>query len=220
MSEIECLCFVIMPFKPELYYFYLFIKQHIEKRSGLLCERADAQYLAKPIPDKIYDYIQRADVIIADCSDSNANVFYEIGMAYALNKKVILITSDSYDKVPFDVKHYEILHYGLDEHKGFLSDLDNALDNVFSERYEKLYEAAKAIFRKYTPGKSGMASKDEFISRVKLAEPTQDLRTMDDELEMANFVLPRIVSDPSNPAVMKQVLSWLESQKRRRRRTR
>src|SRR5215212_6206618 len=98
MIDIERICFVIMPFKPELSYFYLYLKQHIEKRANFRCERADAQYLAKPIPDKIHDFIQKADVIIADCSGSNANVFYEIGMAYALNKKVILITKDAHEE--------------------------------------------------------------------------------------------------------------------------
>lgn len=75
MGDITGTCFVIMPFVPELHYFYLYFKQHIEQRHNILCERADAQILTKPILDKINDAILSADVVIADCSGRNPNIF-------------------------------------------------------------------------------------------------------------------------------------------------
>lgn len=39
MNRFERLCFVMMPFAPELHYFYLYLKQHIEKHHGIRCER-------------------------------------------------------------------------------------------------------------------------------------------------------------------------------------
>jgi hypothetical protein len=57
MSKIRPFCFVIMPFRPELHYFYLFIKRHIEDRHNIDCERGDAQILTKPILDKVSEYI-------------------------------------------------------------------------------------------------------------------------------------------------------------------
>ncbi len=65
-------CFVIMPFSPELHYFYLYLKQHIEQKHRLDCERADAQILTVPLLDKINDYISRADVIIADLQSAQS----------------------------------------------------------------------------------------------------------------------------------------------------
>jgi hypothetical protein len=139
----------MMPFVPELHYFYLYLKQHIEQHHGIQCERADAQVLTKPILDKINDFIQNANVIIADCSGRNPNVFYELGIAHAHGKKVILITKDPVQEAPSDIRHYEFIHYQLDKHVEFLERLDNALRNVFAERYESLYERAKDIFNEF-----------------------------------------------------------------------
>src|SRR5438874_6626960 len=94
MSELKYKCFVIMPFLPKLHYFYLYLKQHIERHHLIQCERADAKILTEPLLNKINDYIRNADVIIADCSERNPNVFYELGIAHAYGKKVILITKD------------------------------------------------------------------------------------------------------------------------------
>src|SRR3954452_5622402 len=95
-------CFVIMPFSVELHYFYLFLKRHIEEKHPVKCIRGDADILTVPLLDKIRSYIDTADVLIADCSGRNPNVFYELGMAHALGKKVILITKDAIEDAPTD----------------------------------------------------------------------------------------------------------------------
>jgi len=223
MSEKELLCFVIMPFEPELYYFYLYIKQHIQsRRPGFRCERADAQYLSKPIPDKINEYLQKADVMIADCSGSNANVFYEIGLAHALNRKVILIASDSETPIPFNLSHHEIIRYKLDEHIGFLDSLDKALNNVLSPKYEWLYEAAKDLFVRFkrsAPSIGEMTSKEEFISRVQRVEHSRYLQAVEKDKEFAHFALPMIVLESDKPVIMRQIVSWLKTYKRPKKRT-
>src|SRR5437588_1324515 len=139
MSDVRPKCFVIMPFKPELHYFYLYLKQHIEQTHHIECERGDAQVLTVPLLEKINDYISRADVIIADCSKRNPNVFYELGIAHAHGKEVILITGDLISEAPSDIRHFEFIRYDLDRHVEFLDRLDNALRNVFRDRYEGLF---------------------------------------------------------------------------------
>jgi len=42
--------------------------------------------------EKVWDGICAAELIIADCTQKNPNVFYEIGMAHTVGKKVVLIT--------------------------------------------------------------------------------------------------------------------------------
>ncbi|MCI0695634.1 nucleoside 2-deoxyribosyltransferase [candidate division KSB1 bacterium] len=110
MPEVKRKCFVMMPFVPELHYFYLYLKQHIEQHHGIGCERADDRILTKPFLDKINDLIRDADVIIADCSGRNPNVFYELGIAHALKKDVILITKDPVGVAPSDIRHFEFIH--------------------------------------------------------------------------------------------------------------
>ena len=212
MDEAKHTCFVIMPFVPELHYFYLYLKQHIKQRHGIHCERADAQVLTKPILDKINDFIRNADVIIADCSGRNPNVFYELGIAHANDKKVILITKDAVQEAPTDIRHYEFIHYELGRHVEFLERVDNSLRNVFAEKYESLYERAKVVFdefRQATHAHVELASKEIFLERAMTAEPTRELPSMDDALGVAEFVLPRIIADSNDVAIMSQITTWL-----------
>src|SRR5437016_11986535 len=97
-------CFVIMPFLEELHYFYLYLQKHIEEKHGLVCKRGDTDVLTVPLLNKVRDYIAEADVLIADCSGRNPNVFYELGMAHSLGKKVILITKDPIEEAPVDIR--------------------------------------------------------------------------------------------------------------------
>ena len=60
-------CFVIMPFRKELHYMYLYMKAHIEKNHNLTCERGDSSILTVSILEKILQYVKDADVLIADC---------------------------------------------------------------------------------------------------------------------------------------------------------
>jgi hypothetical protein len=60
--------------------------------------------------DRIYNQISKADVIIADMSGRNANVFYEVGYAHAIGKTNLLVTQKAED-IPFDLKHYPHIIY-------------------------------------------------------------------------------------------------------------
>ena len=95
--------------------------------------------------DKIIDSIKNADLIIADISGRNPNVFYELGIAQTLGKEVILITKDAISEVPTDIKGFEFIRYELDKDTEFLSKLDNALSNVFVKRYATLYKHAEDV---------------------------------------------------------------------------
>src|SRR5437899_3088106 len=116
-------CFVVMPFRPELNYFYLYLQQHLRKKHSLQAERGDNQVSTAPLIEKIRRQIRQADMIIGDISGDNANVFYELGLADGYGKPIILITQDPADKVATDVKHLDIIHYQLSKHVEFLDRL-------------------------------------------------------------------------------------------------
>lgn len=102
--------FVLMPFSDEFNdVFELGIKQACAA-AEVFCERVDQQIFFGNILERIYNQIGKADVVIADMTGRNANVFYEVGYAHALNKRVILITRNA-DDIPFDLKHYPHIVY-------------------------------------------------------------------------------------------------------------
>jgi hypothetical protein len=103
-------CFILMPFTDDFDDIYqLGIKQSCLD-AGAYCERVDEQIFNESILDRIYNQISKADVVIADMTNRNANVFYEVGYAHALGKTTILLTKNS-DDIPFDLKHYPHIIY-------------------------------------------------------------------------------------------------------------
>jgi hypothetical protein len=79
--------------------------------AGAYCERVDEQIFTESILERVYNQIAKADIIVADMTGRNPNVFYETGYAHALNKRTILLTQST-DDIPFDLKHYPHIVYG------------------------------------------------------------------------------------------------------------
>ncbi len=102
--------FVLMPFSQDLEPVY---RDHITKVAQLLYQkivRADDFFTTQSIMADIWNAICDSRLIIADCTSRNPNVFYEIGLAHTIGKRVILITQNK-DDVPFDLRHLRFIHY-------------------------------------------------------------------------------------------------------------
>src|SRR4051795_6436107 len=89
------------------------------------------------IMDDIARSIQRARLINADLTGRNPNVFYEVGIAHALNKQVLLMTQ-SIDDVPFDLRHRRALVYEYSPRgcKKLEKDLYDNVQNMLTYRQE------------------------------------------------------------------------------------
>lgn len=103
--------FVLMPFSKDFDDIYrLGIKETAEE-CGMIAERVDEQFYTEGMLERIYNQIEAADLIIADMTGKNANVFYEVGYAHAKQKLCILLTKEASD-IPFDLKHHQHIVYG------------------------------------------------------------------------------------------------------------
>lgn len=96
--------FVLMPFDPKFDDIYEYGIKGAANDVDAYAERVDEQYFLEGIYDRILNQINKADVIVADMTGQNPNVFYEVGYAHALGKIVLLLTQDS-NHIPFDLKH-------------------------------------------------------------------------------------------------------------------
>jgi len=105
--------FVLMPFAPSFEDVYkLGIKGAAQdSNTGIEITRLDEQLFAEGMLERIYREIDDADVIVADLSDKNANVFYELGYAHAKDKFCVLLTNDP-NNIPFDLRHRRHIVYG------------------------------------------------------------------------------------------------------------
>jgi hypothetical protein len=78
--------------------------------TGRRCLRADDIWEESTIMQDVFNLIFRANVVVVDFSGKNSNVMYETGIAHTLGKHVIPI-SQSFEDVPFDMKHHRVLKY-------------------------------------------------------------------------------------------------------------
>lgn len=102
--------FILMPFNKDFERIYSFI-QNACALAGAHAERVDKQMFEKSIMEQIYNQIAKADIIVADMTGRNPNVFYEVGYAHALGKRTILLTQ-AVDDIPFDLRIYRHIVYG------------------------------------------------------------------------------------------------------------
>jgi len=99
-----------MPFDKEFDAVYTDLIKPAFEAVGYDVKRADDIVSHQNILKDIVRSIARADLIIADLTSLNANVFYELGIAHSLQKPVIII-AQSIDEVPFDLASYRVIQY-------------------------------------------------------------------------------------------------------------
>ena len=110
------LVFVIMPFSSELDSVYECIKDSV-RDVQLRCVRVDEEIFSGGIMERVRENIYKAGIIIAELSKHNPNVYFELGLAYAKKKKIVMITQKIH-KVPFDLKHLRMVKYELSDING------------------------------------------------------------------------------------------------------
>lgn len=103
-------CFVIMPFGGWFDKYYVEIYIPAIEDAGFEAKRADDLYRPGNIVNDIWKYTKEATVLLADLTNKNPNVFYELGLAHAITKPAILITATMED-VPFDLRSLRVIDY-------------------------------------------------------------------------------------------------------------
>ncbi|MDP2060087.1 MAG: hypothetical protein Q8J97_10120 [Flavobacteriaceae bacterium] len=95
------------------------VKKCFEK-IGVEAERADDIEHDGKITEKIIEKIKSAEFLFADLTGARPNVYYEVGFAHALSKRVILFRKKG------ESLHFDLAGYNCPEYKN-MSDLENKL---------------------------------------------------------------------------------------------
>lgn len=103
--------FIVMPFAPHFDDVYDVIRQSVEALDeGLVPLRLDEVRAAGRITDDLLVELSEAALCIADVTDANPNVMWEVGFAAALRKPTVAI-SQSMSSLPFDIRDVRVLPY-------------------------------------------------------------------------------------------------------------
>jgi hypothetical protein len=136
-------CFVMQPFAPPHGDYYEKILQPAIEKTGFQPVRADAEIFGTGrIIDQVWRGINTAKVLVAELTTRNPNVFYELGLAHALNKPVVLISSNEPD-VPFDLQHIRVIYYDVTDPFWGSKLIEKVAENILSA----LTNPEEAIFK-------------------------------------------------------------------------
>lgn len=108
--------FVAMPFAKEMRDIWMFGIYQTVRSAGLLCERIDEEVFTGDIIERMKKRIETADLVIADLTGGNPNVFLEVGYAWGKKRPTVLLCKQTNNKkkdkpLPFDVRGQRCLLY-------------------------------------------------------------------------------------------------------------
>ncbi len=141
----------------------LVLKHLIRKALGdeFTVKRADDDTDPGAITPRIVASIIEADLIIADLSGLNANVFYELAIAHGYNKPTVHIQQKD-QRPPFDVKDMRVVRYDITD----LDDVEKAQKTLRSYAESALKSPGKIV----TPLSSAVG----FVAVEKSDNPVAD----------------------------------------------
>lgn len=191
-------CFVLMPFKEPFDTYYALIIKPAVVAARLECLRGDSLFRPSPIMGDIWTMIQNATVLVAELTEKNANVFYELGLGHAIGKPIVLM-SETMDDVPFDLQPLRVIIYDKDDPAWGVK-LRNNLTASLTETIADPTNAVPAMFRKrvrsQAPEEAATLTRLSALERQVSALRTDELRSFGSSRIRAT--LPRRVAEFRN----------------------
>jgi hypothetical protein len=102
--------FVISPFEEPYNSYWTELFRPALAGVGLSPKRGDSMFRAGNVVRQIWELISESVVVLAEVSEQNANVYYELGLAHAIGKPCVLLTRDA-SSIPFDLRSQRHIVY-------------------------------------------------------------------------------------------------------------
>jgi hypothetical protein len=134
--------FVIQPFNKSSEGVYELIRSAASVANADIA-RSDSAAASPDIVDGIRSAIQSASLIVADLTNSNPNVMYEIGFAQALGKPLLLVASSS-RSIPFDLARVRVVIYDLTSPNEFVDRLAKSIAQALKDPEAFVFARAAA----------------------------------------------------------------------------
>lgn len=111
-SQFNMDLFMIMPFREQ--YTAVYDTVIVPTLSGLnltIKRGDDFSSISGAVIQEVWAAIYNCRMVIAEVTEINANVYYELGIAHTLGKPAVLITQTAPEELPFDIRHLRFITY-------------------------------------------------------------------------------------------------------------
>ena len=102
--------FVLLPHVDEFREIYKYAIRPAMEANGLVVKKAEDIYRPGSILAQVWQEILTSEVIVADVSDRNPNVIYELGLCYGVRRCPILLVRDP-SELPFNLRSLRYIEY-------------------------------------------------------------------------------------------------------------
>lgn len=137
LNDLYAVCmhtaFIVIPFKESWSDDVTYGIKSVCENLGIDAKRADDLFdTQQTITQDIIKGICQAELVIVDITVYNPNVFYELGIAEALGKDIILLHQKDGQKIPSDISNKRYLSYGMfpTSFEKFKKDLGNIIKKI------------------------------------------------------------------------------------------
>jgi signal transduction histidine kinase len=125
-------CFLALPYSPDFQRVREAIRKGVEGANFRVVALDEQAVRAVSIREALFGEVARADCIVADLTHRNPNVFFELGLAQAMGKGLLLLSqSGSTESIPADFLGVQLLVY--DQTPAGLSALSKGLSAALRE---------------------------------------------------------------------------------------
>ena len=127
-------------------------------------------FAAGNIMEDMFSELLLADIVIADITIHNANVFYELGIRHSLrDKRTILIKGSGFDETPFDIIGYRYTAYSKDSPAEALAALITSMkETIDGDRKDSPVFNILPLLKSQDPERF-LAIPEDFVKEVRMA---------------------------------------------------
>lgn len=216
MSKKELRCFIIMPFSKMTFKHSDGSERSLSQRNfkhiyEKMIRRAVKKYSKKNVRfasvhryektrgnfvKGIVNDLDQADLVIADLTGLNANVFYELGIRHTLKVGTIMLTQDI-NSLPADLKSYVAFDYAYHEKS-------DVFDDYYPEFEKKLHIAIDEYLDDHEKGEYDNPVRD-FIGVRNIFRNEQRIKEVEGNIKLMRLILDEYMLNVT------QLVSYIES---------
>lgn len=213
MEDRRVVCAVFMPMLPGYEAIRATVLEAIELTGATMCR------LEELLPDAewqlwVTQSVETADIVLADVTDNNAYVMYELGVTHALRTPTLLIVNRRNGVVPATVKGSFFLSYSDDRLSEFVPRLADAIRHHLRLSWKsdlkipviELYAKTLDLLSMRSPFISANlepVSADIFSTFIEVAQRRGEIPMLDGNMrDAAGILLARLINGSDNCQVM------------------